>query len=58
MGAGRELGNSLGLLVLRLGTGGYMLTHGWGKLQMVLAGDFDKFGDPIGLGSGLGATDI
>ncbi len=42
----------LGLLILRLGIGGLMLTHGWGKLQMVLAGDFDKFGDPIGLGSG------
>jgi putative oxidoreductase len=44
--------HSLGLLILRLGIGGLMLTHGWGKLQMVLAGDFDKFGDPIGLGSG------
>jgi putative oxidoreductase len=44
---------SIGLLVLRLGMGGFMLTHGWGKFQMVLAGDFDKFGDPIGLGSGL-----
>jgi putative oxidoreductase len=44
---------SVGLLILRLGIGGYMLTHGWGKLQMVLAGDFAKFGDPIGLGSGL-----
>lgn len=47
------LGNSIGLLILRLGIGGYLLTHGWGKLQMVLAGDFAKFGDPIGLGSGL-----
>lgn len=44
---------SIGLLILRLGVGGYLLTHGWGKLQMLLAGDFDKFGDPIGLGSGL-----
>lgn len=48
----QDLINSIGLLVLRLGIGGYMLTHGWGKLQMALAGNFGKFGDPIGLGSG------
>lgn len=48
----QDLTNSIGLLILRLGIGGYMLSHGWGKLQMVLAGDFGKFGDPIGLGSG------
>ena len=47
----RELASSVGLLILRLGIGGYMLSHGWGKLLMVLAGGFDKFGDPIGLGS-------
>ncbi len=47
----QDLTNSIGLLVLRLGFGGYMAMHGWGKLQMVLAGDFDQFGDPIGLGS-------
>lgn len=46
------LTRSIGLLILRLGVGGFMLTHGWGKLQMMLAGDFDQFGDPIGLGSG------
>lgn len=43
--------SSIGLLILRLGVGGYMLTHGWGKVQMLLAGDFEQFGDPIGLGS-------
>lgn len=47
------LATSIGLLILRLGMGGYLLTHGWGKLQMVLNGEFDQFGDPIGLGSGL-----
>ena len=53
MGAERkDLANSVGLLILRLGVGGYMVSHGWGKLQMVIAGDFGKFGDPIGLGSG------
>lgn len=49
----QNLTTSVGLLILRLGVGAYMASHGWGKLQMVLAGDFDKFGDPIGLGSGL-----
>lgn len=52
-GQRQDLTYSFGLLILRMGVGGYMLTHGWGKLQMVVAGDFDKFGDPIGLGSGL-----
>jgi len=52
----QEFAGSIGLLILRVGIGGYMLTHGWGKLQMLLAGDFDKFGDPIGLGSVLSLT--
>ncbi len=30
-----------------------MAVHGWGKLQMVLGGQLDKFGDPIGLGSAV-----
>lgn len=49
----QDISTSIGLLILRLGIGGYLVTHGWGKLQMVMAGDFAKFGDPIGLGSGL-----
>jgi putative oxidoreductase len=50
----RELTNSIGLLIIRLGVGGFMASHGWGKLQMVLAGEFDKFGaDPIGVGPTL-----
>ena len=48
-----DLTSSIGLLILRLGIGGYMLTHGLGKLKMLLAGEFETFGDPIGLGSGL-----
>jgi putative oxidoreductase len=47
----QDLSTSIGLLILRLGIGGYMLTHGFSKLQMLLAGDFARFGDPIGLGS-------
>lgn len=42
--------HSLGLLVLRLGMGGYMLTHGAGKLQMLLDGKAAAFPDPIGIG--------
>lgn len=41
---------STGLLILRLGFGAYLLTHGIGKLKMLLAGNFDQMGDPIGLG--------
>ena len=41
---------SLGLLILRLGTGGYMLTHGIPKLQKLLAGEYGALGDPIGIG--------
>lgn len=41
---------SVGLLILRLGIGGYMLTHGVGKLQMLLGGGAASFPDPIGLG--------
>ena len=43
------MNQDLGLLLLRLGIGGLMLTHGWPKVQKVLNGDF-QFGDPIGLG--------
>lgn len=39
-----------GLLILRLGVGGLMATHGWGKVQMLLAGSFEQMGDPIGIG--------
>jgi putative oxidoreductase len=41
---------SIGLLILRLGVGGYLLTHGLSKLRMLLAGKFEQMGDPIGLG--------
>lgn len=43
--------SSIGLLILRVGIGGLMVSHGWGKFQMLMAGDFHKFGDPIGIGS-------
>jgi len=42
---------SLGLLVLRLGAGGFLLYgHGWGKITK-FAERAPKFADPIGLGS-------
>lgn len=41
---------SIGLLILRLGIGGYMASHGWGKLQMLLNNDFEMWRDPIGVG--------
>lgn len=44
------MNQDIGLLLLRLGIGGLMLTHGWPKVQKVLNGDF-QFGDPIGLGA-------
>ncbi len=50
---GTDISTSIGLLVLRLGIGGFLLTHGWGKMQMLMAGQHAKFGDPIGLGSRL-----
>jgi putative oxidoreductase len=48
----RMLGLDIGVLLLRLGFGGYMLTHGWGKLKRLgqLGSDNFRFSDPIGLG--------
>ncbi len=40
---------NLGLLLLRIGFGGMMLTHGIPKLLKMISGDF-AFGDPIGIG--------
>tara|TARA_B100002051_G_C16635345_1_gene585586 strand:+ start:475 stop:852 length:378 start_codon:yes stop_codon:yes gene_type:complete len=40
---------NLGLLLLRVGFGALMLTHGIPKLLKMLSGDF-SFGDPIGIG--------
>lgn len=47
----------LALLILRVGSGAAMLTHGWPKLQKLVSGNFN-FGDPLGIGSGwsLGLT--
>ncbi|GGF00871.1 putative oxidoreductase [Chishuiella changwenlii] len=37
------------LLLLRIAGGGFMLTHGFGKLQKLINGTFE-FADPIGIG--------
>ena len=47
----QDLLQAIGLLILRLGFGAYLMTHGIGKLQMLLDGK--DIGDPIGLGPGL-----
>ncbi len=44
---------SLGMLLLRLGFGGFMIVrHGWGKLSSY-ADKKDSFPDPLGVGSEL-----
>lgn len=47
---------SFGLLILRLGFGGLMAIHGWGKVQMLLDEQGDTFPDLLGglLGMELG----
>lgn len=49
----QDLMNSLGLLVIRVVLAAFMMTHGWGKVEMVFAGNFEQFADPIGLGKPL-----
>jgi putative oxidoreductase len=44
---------NISLLILRLGSGALMLTHGWPKLTKLLSGAEIAFPDPIGLGSTL-----
>lgn len=43
--------NDLGLLLLRLGMGGLMLTHGVPKFQTLIKGGQIEFPDPLGVGS-------
>lgn len=41
--------SNLASLILRMGFGGMMLTHGWGKFDRLISGDL-SFADPIGIG--------
>ena len=44
---------SIALLIIRLAIGSFMLTHGVGKLMMLLADGPTQFADPIGIGMTL-----
>ncbi len=46
----KALKTDIGLAVLRIFPSIFMLTHGWGKLNNLIAGNFE-FADPIGIGS-------
>lgn len=46
----RDFQSSLALLLLRVGSGGLILTHGLPKLQRLFGGAEIKFADPFGLG--------
>jgi len=51
-----DLSTSIGLLVLRLGAGSFLLAgHGWGKLTS-FPDLLERFPDPLGLGSGVSLT--
>ncbi len=41
---------NIGLLIVRIGTASFMLTHGWPKFQQLISAEEIRFGDPIGLG--------
>ena len=52
----QDVTTSIGLLILRVGIGAYMASHGLGKVRMLTSGQFEQFGDPIGIGSRLSLT--
>ncbi len=41
------------MTAIRIACGGLMITHGWPKLQKLLAGAPYQWADPIGLGPGI-----
>jgi len=50
----QRLLNDIALLIVRVAFGLMMaIGHGKGKLNMLLAGDAENFGDPIGVGKSL-----
>lgn len=42
---------SIGLLIVRIIVGAFMLTHGFGKLMILLDGAYAMFPDPLGIGA-------
>lgn len=47
---------NLSLLILRLGIGALMLTHGWPKLMRLAGGGEITFPDPLGMGPVISLT--
>lgn len=45
--------NHIWLLFFRVVLAAFMLTHGWGKLNMLLSGNGAEFSDPLGIGANL-----
>jgi len=45
------VGHHLALLLLRLGLGFMMITHGWPKAQKLFSGSDIVFADPLGVGT-------
>ncbi|PWH81269.1 DoxX family protein [Brumimicrobium oceani] len=42
---------NIGLLVMRVVIGAFMLTHGWGKMLNLFSGEPIQFPDPMGIGA-------
>lgn len=42
---------NVALLILRVVIGALMLTHGWGKMEMLFSGEPIQFADPMGVGA-------
>lgn len=49
----QDVSTSIGLLILRLGVGGYMASHGVGKFTKLMRGEAVLMEDPVGWGLGL-----
>lgn len=49
----RDFESSLALLILRVGSGAMMLTHGIPKIMRLFSGNEIKFADPFGLGPAI-----
>ncbi len=43
--------SNIWLLLLRVLTAAFMLTHGWPKFQRLISGEEIEFGDPLGVGA-------
>ena len=46
----KSLKTDVGLAVLRILPSAFLMTHGWGKFNRLISGNFE-FPDPIGIGS-------